>query len=69
MKSGPDSDRKESDKNHVGPDRNIQIRQDPVPLVDLGIRSIEDVYSKFDSNEEDDSSSGELTLKSRKRRC
>jgi hypothetical protein len=33
------------------------------------IRSIEDVDSKFDSNEEDDFSSGELTLKSRKRRC
>ncbi len=29
--SGPDSDRKESDKNRVGSDRNIQIRQDPIP--------------------------------------
>jgi hypothetical protein len=33
MKSGPDSDRKESDKNRVGSDRNIQIRS---PLFDLG---------------------------------
>ncbi len=32
----PDSDRKESDKNRVGSDRNIQTRQDPIPLFDLG---------------------------------
>jgi len=31
LNSGPDSDRKEFDKNCVGSDRNIQIRQDPIP--------------------------------------
>ncbi len=36
--------------------------------LEASIRSIEDVDSKFDSNEEDDSSSRELILKSRKRR-
>ncbi len=34
--------------------------------LEASIRSIEDVDWKFDSNEEDDSSSRELTLKSRK---
>jgi hypothetical protein len=37
--------------------------------LEASIRSIAVVDSKFDSNEEDDSSSRELTLKSRKRRC
>ncbi len=35
--------------------------------LEASIRSTKDVDSKFDSNEEDDSSSTELTLKSRKR--
>ncbi len=41
MKSVPDSDRKESDKNRVGSDRNIQIRQDPIPPLWPGIAQID----------------------------